>query len=276
MTLSELKVLDADGGELGFVVNDRGVIDATSRYHVSEYMAGGPAAWQFEEPPHVVAIILHHWAGWFGPRLGEDADPAEELEQLDRLALYHRETWGIGPGYNVVVFPSGRVWAVGKHGTHRAHTKGRHPQSRQRWNVAGRGIVVAGNYETEGVTEAIGRGIRRAVAEVRSWPGVVEGAPVHEHGLTPTVNSAGVRFSQGTACPGRHISTWRAEGGLDGEMELDRYADGWRDGWGASYGRGAAYAAERFSNHHTQATTEVARVISEPPPAPPAPGNGSI
>jgi hypothetical protein len=274
MTLSQI-VVETPAGDIGFVRNDRGVIDATARYHTAQYMAGGPAAWSLAAAPHVVAIILHHWAGWYGSRLTAAASPWDELQQLDALAAHHRQAWGIGPGYNVVVFPSGRVWAVGKHGTHRAHTKGRHPESRENWNVVGRGVVVAGNYEVEPVTHQLELGIRKAISEVRSWPGVVAGAVVHEHGLTPTVNSAGVMFSQGTLCPGRHIATWRAEGGLNGDTQTDRFDEGWAAGWGAAYGRGAAYAADRFGVAHGRAATEVARAVEAPPPSPPAPGGGA-
>jgi hypothetical protein len=87
-----------------------------------------------------------------------------------------------------------------------------------------------GNYEKEPVTDRIADAIRRGVAELRSWPGVRESAPLYEHGLAPTVNRYGVRFSQATLCPGRNIAAWRAAGGLDGgDFEPGTYAEGWGD-----------------------------------------------
>ncbi|MGE3414301.1 MAG: hypothetical protein AB7L91_19050, partial [Dehalococcoidia bacterium] len=47
-----------------------------------------------------------------------------------------------------------------------------------------------------------------------TWRGVRADVVIHEHGLTPTVNSAGVKFSQATECPGRNLSAWRAAGGI--------------------------------------------------------------
>lgn len=220
-------------------VNSRGVIDATGIFNTATYMAGGPNAWALSGPSDVLALLLHHWAGWFGARLTERSTPSEELEQIKAAARYHRGRWGIGPGYNMIGAPSGRLWAVGKHGTHRAHTKGRIPGTRGRdglpipYNVGGRALAMMGNYEIEPVTDLIADAIRRGLAELRSWPGVRAGAPLHEHGLAPTVNRSGVRFSQATLCPGRNIMAWRAAGGLKvgGEPDLEpgTYADGWGD-----------------------------------------------
>jgi hypothetical protein len=265
--LGEIVVV-VGGQRLGFVTNDRGVIDATSRYDTARYMAGGPSAWRLAGAPVVRAIILHHWAGWYGPPLGTDATPAQELAQLDAMAADHRDRFGLGPAYNIVPFPSGRVWAVGKHGTHRVHTKGRNPVSRVEWNVDGRAVAVPGDYEIEGVSRELGQAIRRAVDEVSSWPGVAPDRAIHEHGIIPTVNSAGVRFSQGTASPGRNLAAWRAAGGLAGEMEPDRYGDGYVDGYRAGVGLGAMEAAKLYRDHHNTAEAAVAEIIKHPP-APP-------
>lgn len=161
---------DYDGKRIGFLANDRGVLDATQRYHATPYMRGGPLAWTLSAPMSAVeAVVLHHTAGWYGTGLTVRSALADELAQLDHLAADHHQRFGIGPGYNVAVMPSGNVWAIGKHGTHRAHTKGRHPGNRQPWNVVGRGIVVFGDYEAEPLTSTLQHGIRKAVREVRSW-----------------------------------------------------------------------------------------------------------
>jgi N-acetylmuramoyl-L-alanine amidase len=261
------EVLTFEGQELGFVVNGagRGIIDVSSYFDTENVMAGGPAAWRIDEALRVEAIILHHWAGWYGPRLDARATAAQEFEQLVACARDHHARFGIGPGYNVIVFPSGRAWAVGKHGTHRAHTIGRNPESGAYWNTVGRAICAAGNYEEEPVGPLLAEALRRAVDHVRTWPGVLPDAPVHEHGLTPTVNAAGVMFSQGTACPGRNIAAWRAAGGLNAPPQTDRFEDGRRLGRREGYDRGVADSMEAARRVAEGLTSELQQRRDAPP-----------
>ena len=181
-------------------------IDLTNRYHTSEYMRGGPDAWRISRnaTPYR-AIPVHHTAGWYGETLHADATEAQEIAQIDSMARDHRSRFGIGPAYVWVIFPSGRGYAVGKVGTHRAHTKGRNPETGERWNVEGCAVVFFGNFETERPTPEALATFDQIVAEIRGWPFTVPAAPIHPHGLIPTVNSQGVPFPQGTSCPGRHL-----------------------------------------------------------------------
>ncbi len=195
-----------------YSVNDRGTIDVTERYNTDQYMRGGPAAWAIEEPmPEVTGIMVHHWAGWFGPVLNSYASPELELQRLDALADFHSTAWGIGPGYNLVAFPSGRLWAVGKHGTHRAHTKGRRPLSappdgpRMKWNYVGRAVVAAGNWQDEEPPQLLVDALRDGVQEIRSWPGVSPTANVYAHRNVPTVSMNGTLLNQATLCPGEKL-----------------------------------------------------------------------
>lgn len=156
------------------------------------------------------AIVLHHSAGWYGPRLSSAALADEEREQLDRLAADHRQRFAVGPGYHYAVFPSGRYYAVGKAGTSRAHTKGRQAETGDYWNERAIGIVVFGDYETAGADSPgadLVIAINAAVAEVKSFPlGLREPRlRVYGHGLAPTVDGAGVSYPQATSCPGRRL-----------------------------------------------------------------------
>jgi len=265
------QVVTFAGDDLGFVVNDHGVIDATAYFNTGEFMAGGPERWALAAPPEVHAVLLHHWGGWYGPRLDAKATPSEEFAQIVGCARDHRERFGIGPGYSLNVFPSGRVWAVGKHGTHRAHTAGREPQTRERWNVVGRAVAVAGDYETEDVTVTLARGIRDAIAEVTRWPGAGRNLPVFEHGLTPTVDSAGVMFAQATPCPGRNLAAWRAAGGLTlngaESHQPDRFGEGYVQGYRVGFGRGVKDVLAAFDD----AMDAGAALISAPPDPPVVP-----
>lgn len=259
------------GAAVQFVVNDRGVIDATARYNVAAYMQGGPGAWQIATPlPPIEAIEMHHWAGWFGPALDASAQPAAELEQLDACALYHVQKFGIGPGYWLIGFPSGRVWAVGKNGTHRASALGRDPYTSPPayWNTVGRAFAMAGNYDLEPVTQGVAQACRTAVAEIRSWPGVVADAPIYGHGLLPTCNAAGQRFSQATSCPGRNLLAWQHAGGFGttaGAQPTD-YADGYRAGYQAGEGHAASELGKLAQDQHEAVLAAAAAIVSSPPP----------
>ena len=184
-------------------------IDLTERYFATEFMRGGMARWKLDrEAWPVRAIVLHHAAGWYGPPLGPDASRREEEERVHSLARDHHERFGIGPGYHYVAFPSRRLYAVGKAGTHRAHTKGRNPETGRYWNVDAIGVCALGDYERAGRDEpaaGLREAIAEAVEEIRGFRFSVPGAPVFGHGMTPTVNTSGDPLPQATSCPGRRL-----------------------------------------------------------------------
>ncbi|TAJ19065.1 MAG: hypothetical protein EPO65_07675 [Dehalococcoidia bacterium] len=262
-----------EGRTLGFDTNDRGIIDATNYFNVAEFQPGGITPLS---ALRVVGLLLHHTAGWYGPALTQKANLDQEFAQLVAMARDQagRAEIGIGPAYNLAAFPSGRVWAIGKHGTRRAHTAGRDPQTGEPWNVVGRAVVAFGNYETEAVTRLLGIALIRAFEEMRTWKGVVPDAPIYEHGLTPTVNSAGVRYSQATSCPGRNLAAWRAAGGLTEavgggapQYQPDptdaAYARGYQDAARTYFGKGAAAAYDLIHANDDAAM----RLVSNPPGA---------
>lgn len=185
-------------------------IDLTDRYFATEFMRGGAARWMLDrEAWPVRAIVLHHAAGWYGPPLGADAPRREEEERIRSLARDHHARFGIGPGYHYVAFPSGRLYAVGKAGTQRAHTKGRNPETGTRWNIDAIGVCALGDYERSGrddPTSSLHEAIAEAVEEIRGFRFTVPNAPVFGHGTVPTVNSSGTAFPQATSCPGRRLT----------------------------------------------------------------------
>ena len=254
-----------------YPVNANGVIDLTERYNVEQYMTGGPAAWQIQSPmPSVVARIVHHWAGEFIS--GDEHTHEDALAEIDACARFHRAGWGIGPGYNVIVAETG-VYAVGKHGTHRAHTKGRNPNSGAPWNVVGRSVALIGNFETETLTPTLKLNLPKALAELQSWPNTIANAPIYPHGEIPTVNSAGVALSQGTLCPGRNVKAWLAGGGPSqpapvptppGTGPTGSTATAFRNGWRLGYSEGRFDALSAI-------TSAAADQRDEPIPTPPTP-----
>jgi hypothetical protein len=186
-------------------------IDLIDRYVTAEFMPGGPARWTLDRgaTPYR-AIVLHHTAGWYGARLHAGASRDEEVSQIDAMARDHaaRAAIGIGPAYNYVAFPSGRLYAVGRVGTHRAHTKGRNPRTGERWNVEAAAVCAMGDYERDGADElssGLSAAIEAAVEEARAFPFTIADAPLHGHGLIPTVDASGRAFPQATACPGRRL-----------------------------------------------------------------------
>lgn len=182
-------------------------IDLTSRYATVAFMRGGPGAWTNNRTLNPVSRgYLHHTAGWYGPRLTERATEDQERQQIDAVAADHFTRFGIGPGYVYLVFPSGRSYAVGKWGTHRAHTKGRDPITKKPHNVIGIGVCAFGNYEDEQPTQAMLRALAETMQEVESYAGRT--LPWTAHGQTPTVDSAGNNLPQGTACPGKNLIAW--------------------------------------------------------------------
>ena len=196
-------------------------IDLTDRFFAAAYMRGGTERWTLDRArtPYR-AIALHHAAGWYGAPLDADAAREREEEQIERLARDHAQRFGIGPGYNYLAFPSGRLYAVGKVSTHRAHTKGRNPDTGTRWNVEGIAICALGDYERAGrdaPTAGLRAAIAEAAAEIRAFPFTLDGAPVYGHGAIPTANAAGAPLPQATSCPGRRLLPLAAE--LNGAQE---------------------------------------------------------
>ncbi|MEX1022638.1 MAG: N-acetylmuramoyl-L-alanine amidase [Dehalococcoidia bacterium] len=179
-------------------------IDLTGRYDTPEYLRGGRAAWTLDRSTAPVrAVVLHHSGGWYGAALTPTTSEALEVVQLDALAVEHRARFGAGPGYHYAAFPSGRLYAVGKWGTHRAHTAGRNPATRERWNVDAVGVCAFGDYSAAAPSDALVGALREAVEEARRLAGAP--LPVHPHGDTPTVDAVGVPFAQATACPGDRL-----------------------------------------------------------------------
>ncbi|GMU39471.1 MAG: hypothetical protein AMXMBFR23_03370 [Chloroflexota bacterium] len=271
------------GKPIQLVVSDHGVIDATNLFNNATYMNGGAAAWTIPaKAPAPVADVLHHTAGWYGPRLTEKATPAEEWGQIVALAQDHRARFGIGPGYHYLAFPSGRAWAVGKYGTHRAHTTGREPTTRERWNVVAKGICAFGNFEADAVPRGTITAIRAILTDLQYIRrGTV--LPLHEHGLTPTVDAAGVKRPQATACPGRHLAAARAAGqitvatfsGLAPVYQPDR----WGEGYAAGYKRGRADEAVHAHDAIDALTARLRATVANPPApsvVPPAPALGGV
>ena len=201
-------------------------IDLTERYDRLRYLAGGSERWRLDRVARPVrGVVLHHAAGFYGEGLGLGATGDEEVAQLDALAADHRARFGVGPGYHYVAFPSGRLYAAGKAGTHRAHTKGRNPASGERWNVDAIGVCAMGDYEAGEPSAPLLAALTEAVGEIRGY-GFAEPAmiPVHAHGLVPTVDASGRPFSQATACPGRHVAPLVSSLNGDTPTSLDRDA----------------------------------------------------
>lgn len=185
-------------------------IDLTERYFATEFMRGGVARWKLDRDAWPVrAIVLHHAAGWYGPPLGPDASRHDEEQRIHSLARDHRARFGIGPGYHYAAFPSGRLYAVGKAGTHRAHTKGRNPETGMRWNLEAIGVCALGDYERAGrdePTTGLREAIEEAVEEILGFRFILPDVPVFGHGMTPTVNASGDPLPQATSCPGQRLS----------------------------------------------------------------------
>jgi hypothetical protein len=100
-----------------------------------------------------------------------------------------------------VAFPSGRLYAVGKYGTHRAHTKGRNPATGNWWNREALAICAMGNYETDVVPEGLMAALREGIAEVRGYTS--DAIPIYAHGEVPGNPSV-------SQCPGVNLKTWLA------------------------------------------------------------------
>lgn len=177
-------------------------IDITHRYNNVAYMRGGTGAWANNRTLNPVSRgMIHHTAGWYTKKLGPTATENEEVQEIDRIAADHFNRFGIGPGYFYFAFPSGRLYAVGKWGTHRAHTKGHDPETGKYHNQVGIAICAVGNYEDDKPSTALLGALAAGIHEVEDI--AKRKLPWTGHGETPTVG-----FTQSTACPGRHVQAW--------------------------------------------------------------------
>jgi len=181
-------------------------IDLTDRYYVAGYARPNPAAWTLDRrrlPAR--GAILHHTAGWYGRALGATATRDDEEGALDALARDHVARYGIGPAYHYAAFPSGRLYAVGKWGTHRAHTAGRNPDTLEYWNVEAIGIVAFGNYNDTPPPPGIVEAMRTAIVEARLVAGESFYVITHGDAARRAVNASRQRIGTATACPGQHL-----------------------------------------------------------------------
>lgn len=145
-------------------------IDLTDRYHNLTYQRR-EIDWSVDrELEPVRALAIHHTAGFYlGVTLTEQSTQEEEIAQIDALAQDHFTRFGIGPGYYYIAFPSGRLYAVGKYGTHRAHVKGRNPETNNWWNREALAIVAFGDYQADPVPPKLWSAIVEGIEEVRGY-----------------------------------------------------------------------------------------------------------
>mgnify|MGYP001566569674 CR=1 FL=1 len=113
----------------------------------------------------------------------------EEKSLIIQINAYHRDIqgWSCGFGYNAIVFPSGRVYTVGKCGGQRAHVAGK--------NHILAGIVMAGNYSGVRPTQALMEGVARWIYAMDAEYNNSNKLPVGGHRWWASASDA-------TACPG--------------------------------------------------------------------------
>lgn len=181
-------------------------IDLTDRYFEDRYLEGGPTAWIVDRQAWPVrGVVVHHTAGWYGPALTPLSTIDEETAQLDACAQHHRSSFGVGPGYHYAAFPSGRLYAIGKWGTQRAHTKGRHADSLAPFNLDTIGIVAFGDYESNSPSRQLVAAMQQGIAEVFRIAGTPLAVLGHGEAHALAVTSSGAPLLEATACPGRHL-----------------------------------------------------------------------
>ena len=183
--------------------------DLTDKYFDSQYMHPNPSDWVIDRDDFpVLSAAIHHTAGFYGTHLSTVAQEGEEIDQLDSMALDHTARFGIGPAYHYAIMPSGRAYAIGKWGTHRAHTAGRNPETLDYWNNEVIGIVLFGDFTAYPPTRAQRFGTLEVVEEVKRISGL-ESLTIRghrEHASIPTQ-----RFPHGaqtTTCPGPFAIPW--------------------------------------------------------------------
>ena len=97
-------------------------------------------------------------------------------------------------------------------------------------------IVAFGNYEIEQPHPDLVPRIQEIIGEIESLMAGGGRLPRYVHGTIPTVNSAGVPFSQETLCPGRYLTAALMDAEVfKTEPDLNAvYGRGWQDGWESS------------------------------------------
>jgi hypothetical protein len=127
-------------------------------------------------------VFVHHTVT---KTLSEDADVADEREQMRSIESIGQSRFGTGISYNVLIFPSGRAYQGVSFNRRGTHTGGR--------NSVVRSLSFAGNFESNRPTDA---SIATAAAIFSEGKGKWwrEGAPIGGH-----------RDVSQTACPGRHL-----------------------------------------------------------------------
>lgn len=158
------------------------------------FSIGGRGRWTKRRVPasvktlrRPVAIVeIHHDAVKAPTRT-----PAQEQQHLRDLEAFHVEKRGYAAiGYNVAVFPSGRVYVA------RGLDKvGAHDEKN---NSRAMGIVICGNYQTQAPSAALLQTVRRTITYLANKGYVKRGAKVILHGDDGT-----------TACPGKNLRAKR-------------------------------------------------------------------
>jgi hypothetical protein len=238
-------------------------IDLTDRFNNTLYMKGGVHIW-VRSVYDVEHIIVHHTAGFYGEALTVFSSPSQEERQIHLMAEDHHARFGIGPGYHYVVVPSGRKYAVGKAGTHRAHTKGRYDHidslTRPRWNDTAIGVVLFGDFMTRGPTPQAVESLHDVVEEIRKWAKKPL-MSVRFHGTVPTVNRDGDPYSQGTNCPGTFLTSMLASMNFEVDPAvpvIDRYSEGLERGKQLGWAAASDEALSQVQKKVTAAVHETA------------------
>ena len=227
-------------------------IDLTDRYFATEFMRGGVARWKLDRTAWPCrAIVLHHAAGWYGPPLGPDASRRDEEQRIHSLARDHHARFGIGPGYHYVAFPSGRLYAVGKAGTQRAHTKGRNPGERGALEPRGDRHLRARRLRARRPGRALARPAGGDRGGSRRGPWLLVDAP----------RRAGLRTRRGTG--GEFIGRSSAAGDGLPRAEADSAARGAQPPGAAGSRRGAGGDPRRRRRDRAQ---DAGRVAAGPRP----------
>jgi len=182
------------------------MLDMTDRYFSSTYMKPRPQDWKIDRSGvgHIEFIVVHHSAGWYGNALTDSSSEGAQIEMIDALAADHADRFGIGPGYHYII-ASTQAFAVGKWGTHRAHTAGTHEISQVKYNHNSIGICVLGNADREPITLKQRQLLRHTVDEIIRISGELY-LPVIGHNEANVIKSE--RFPNGrqtTTCPGKYL-----------------------------------------------------------------------
>lgn len=187
------------------------MVDITDRYATDKYMEGGPSRFTVDRSRTPLrGVTLHHSAGFYlGDTLTIDSTRDDEVAQLDALAVDHYNRFGLGPGYALACFPSGRYYWLRKYGHSGASVAGIEPISGDRWNNVTLGFVAMGNYLRDPLPRPLRWGLYRALQEIKSWT-PLEFVPVwpHRECYTPESSTRYPGGMQMTTCPGPSLTSW--------------------------------------------------------------------